>query len=186
MSKVFDNLKDAQARLSEQGDVRKTDVKIESTPHITASAPSRSSDMGRTVERILLGVALFMMIVLLVAVVVLSNSLSSMMISIEKVGATVDSMALKADDMGTSLKNAGADLVVLKDESARTQEAIRDLDSRFGSYGVLQKELAGRVDKLESSVQAVAGRLSGVEKKAGVPVPPEEPQPPPAQGKGAE
>lgn len=186
MSKVFETLKEAQARQSSQGDSKKPDIDIESKPYTTASAPSKSADTGKAVERIVLAVALSVMIILLVAVVVLSNGLSSMKQSIEKVGAGIDSLALKADDMGTSLKNATADLVVLKDENTRTQEAIRDLDSRFESYGMLQKELTGRVDKLENSFKAVDGRLNGMEAKAGVSASAEKPQPPPSQGKGAE
>ena len=186
MSKVYETLKEAQARQGSQGDIKKPDVNIESKSYNTVSVPSKSADTGRAVERVVLGVAFFMMIVLVVSVVVLSNSVSSMKKSIEKVGASIDSLALKADDMGISLKNTGADLVVLKDESTRTQEAIRDLDDRFGSYDMLQNKLAGRVDKLESSLQAVDGRLVRMEEKASVPASPEKPQPPPSQGKEAE
>ena len=186
MSKVYETLKEAQARQGSQGDIKKPDVSIEGKAYTTASAPSKSAATGGAVERILLVVMLSMMVILVVAVLALSTSLSSMKQSIEKVGAGIDSLSLKADDMGRSLRDATADLVVLKDENARTQEAISDIDRRFGSYGILQKELTGRVDKLESSLQAVAGRLSGIEEKASVPAPPEKPQPPPSQGKGAE
>ena len=186
MSKVYETLKEVQTQQKDQIDIKKPDVKIESTPYGIASIPSKSADTGRAVERIVLGVAFFMTIVLVVSVVVLSNSVSSMKTSIEKTGASIDSLALKADDMGTALKSATADLVVLKDESTRAQEAIRDLDDRFGNYGVLQKELAGRVDKLESSFQAVSDRLGGMEEKARVSASPEKPQPPPSQGNGTE
>lgn len=187
MSEVFSTLKKAQGWQSGKNDSGTPAEKIESkTCNALSVSPKNDAAGGRTMERALLGVTLCMVVILVFSVVALPNSLASIKNSIKRNSAGINTLADKADEMRNSLKNATSDLIMLKDGSTRLQEAVFNIDRRFGSYDTLQKEVTGRINKLESSSQAISVRINDIESRAEKPAAPEKPQGvPSSQSKGA-
>lgn len=181
MSEIFDATKNAQARVAGQAGVTKPGIQAKTaSAAFGAQSAAPAGDSGRVAERVALGMVLFVALVLAVSVAILSTNLSAMKKSLGRTDAAVSALALTTDTMRDSLKDTGAELVALKDDHTRTQEAVAGLERGFESFGSRQTELAGKVDRLESSLQEVAGRIqSAHDKPAGTTTPeaPQQPQP---------
>jgi hypothetical protein len=77
--------------------------------------------------------------------------------------------------MEASLGEASKEIAALKDEGIRSQEILLAHGRQLESAGTLQKDLGSRIDKLESSMQAITDRLNGTEKEPGATTAPGEP-----------
>jgi len=164
MSKVYSDLNVLQAKQKAQADIRESGAKT------GRKGGSISSD-----DRIPLALAFLLIIVLTVSVVWLSRSISAAQGSIRNVVAGVNALARQENNMEASLGEASKEIAALKDEGIRSQEILLAHGRQLESAGTLQKDLGSRIDKLESSMQAITDRLNNMENRARVSASPEEP-----------